>query len=182
MADREMAEHKSRLFSSCTGHVLEIGAGVTHYVGIETNIFMHAKLRAACLAAGFRLSEDLAAMAAVPDAEHHHHHDRRALKHSRASHLCSLVLCSVEEPIETLYRIQALLKPGGSFCFIEHVRMADDMFLQMILGPLLKVVPGGCDHRRPTGEWIKGMDGWKNVEVGVGFPRLYWGRRLRKSK
>ncbi len=41
---------------------------------------------------------------------------------------CTMVLCTVPEPMEALAEIARVLKPGGSFLFMEHVRSEDPKF------------------------------------------------------
>jgi ubiquinone/menaquinone biosynthesis C-methylase UbiE len=38
---------------------------------------------------------------------------------------CTLVLCSVDDPAATLAEIARVLRPGGRFLFLEHVRAPD---------------------------------------------------------
>lgn len=45
--------------------------------------------------------------------------------HSVDSVISSLVLCSVADPLAVLAEIRRLLRPGGTFRFVEHVAAAD---------------------------------------------------------
>lgn len=59
-------------------------------------------------------------------------------------------LCSVSEPEEVLVEIHRLLRPGGSFYFLEHVadRMWFMRFLQLLSLPLLFILGGKCRPNR----------------------------------
>jgi ubiquinone/menaquinone biosynthesis C-methylase UbiE len=41
---------------------------------------------------------------------------------------CTMVLCTVPEPMEALAEVARVLKPGGKFLFLEHVRSEDPKF------------------------------------------------------
>lgn len=64
-----------------------------------------------------------------------------------------------------------MLKPGGSFIFVEHVAAKDGTilkFLQRILDPLQQAVAGGCHLTRDTGKNISEA-GFSSVELGTAF-------------
>ena len=68
----------------------------------------------------------------------------------------TLVLCTVPEPRAALGEIRRVLRPGGRFLFLEHVRAEDDSLArwQDRLNPLQRLLGGGCECNRPTGDWI----------------------------
>lgn len=41
---------------------------------------------------------------------------------------CTMVLCTVPEPADALAEVARVLKPGGRFLFLEHVRSEDPGF------------------------------------------------------
>ena len=122
------AEHKGLramrkdLISQCTGDVLEIGAGtglnVPHYdagltslVLTEPEPHMTAKLRGA-VSRSRKKAEVVEAPAEslpFPDA-------------SFDTVVSTLVLCTVPSPGAVIREVRRVLKPGGRFLFIEHVR------------------------------------------------------------
>ncbi len=66
--------------------------------------------------------------------------------------VATLVLCTVSDPGQALREIDRVLKPGGRFIFVEHVR-ADDPGLakwQDRLHPLWVRFGHGCHCNRPT--------------------------------
>jgi ubiquinone/menaquinone biosynthesis C-methylase UbiE len=100
--------------------VVEIGPGVganlrylpagATLIAIEPNRYMHARLLAAAPEHGVTidLRVRMAEHTGLPDA-------------SVDSVISSLVLCSVEDPASVLAEVKRILRPGGTFRFIEHV-------------------------------------------------------------
>ena len=115
---------KRRVFADLPRTVVELGPGVganlrhlrpgSTLVAIEPNVAMHQRLRAAAERRGVRL--DLRDRA----AEHTGLPDRRA-----DTVISSLVLCTVTDPAEVLAEIRRVLRPGGTFRFVEHVAARD---------------------------------------------------------
>ena len=118
--ERSLGERKQRAFAGLPREVVEIGPGAganlrylaagTTLVAIEPNQHMHGPLRAAARAHGIQL--DLRARMAeetgLPDD-------------SADAVISSLVLCSVQDPVAALAEIRRILRPGGTFRFLEHV-------------------------------------------------------------
>ncbi len=111
---------KRRVFAGLPDRVVEIGSGVganlrylpggATLIAIEPNWFMYGRLRAA--ARRHRIQLD--------------HRDRMAEHTGLADHsvdtvISSLVLCSVRDPDVVLAEIRRILRPGGTFRFVEHV-------------------------------------------------------------
>ena len=70
----------------------------------------------------------------------------------------TLVLCTVDDPPAALREIVRVLRPGGQFLFIEHVR-ADSPRLarwQDRLEPAWRRVASGCRCNRDTAALIRG--------------------------
>jgi SAM-dependent methyltransferase len=118
--ERSLSRRKRLVFAGLPDEVVEIGSGVganLRYlpaggtlVAIEPNRYMHARLRAAALRDGVRLDlrERMAEQTGLPD-------------HSVDTVISSLVLCSVQDPVVVLAEIRRILRPGGTFRFVEHV-------------------------------------------------------------
>ncbi|KAJ2628010.1 hypothetical protein H4R22_004114, partial [Coemansia sp. RSA 1290] len=94
--------------------------------------------------------------------------------------LTSFSLCTAKNPQAALDSIFSLLKPGGTYVFLEHIlHPAEDdatvvehehlnvklwSKLQDWLTPLSKFFFHGCHLNRQTDKMILNMDGWESVE------------------
>ncbi|MBI4219306.1 MAG: class I SAM-dependent methyltransferase, partial [Chloroflexi bacterium] len=84
---------------------------------------------------------------------------------SMDSVVSSLVLCTVTDQAKSLQEVRRLLKPGGRFRFVEHVR--GEGFLGRIhdlLTPLWQWLGAGCQLNRRTVEALEAA-GFEVVEV-----------------
>ena len=111
---------KQRVFSDLPREVVEIGPGVganirylppgSTLTAIEPNPYMHGPLRETAHRYGVRLElrECMAEQTGLPDG-------------SADSVISSLVLCSVHDPGAVLAEMRRILRPGGTFRFVEHV-------------------------------------------------------------
>jgi len=148
---------RKELLSQCTGSVLEIGAGtglnVGHYdagltrvVLSEPEPHMAARLRAAVTRARIaaEVVEAPAESLPFPDA-------------SFDTVVSTLVLCTVPSPDAVIREVRRVLKPGGRFLFIEHVR-SDSRRLagwqDRLRGPW-SLFAYGCQCNRNTLETIQ---------------------------
>ncbi|KAJ2449534.1 hypothetical protein EV183_004846 [Coemansia sp. RSA 2336] len=94
--------------------------------------------------------------------------------------LTSFSLCTAENPQAALDSIFKLLKPGGTYVFLEHIlHPAEDdatvlehehlnvklwTKLQDWLTPFSKFFFHGCHLNRQTDKMILNMDGWESIE------------------
>lgn len=113
-------ERKTHLLGPLRGRVLEIGPGTgvnlpylhedVSWIGLEPNPAMHSHIekRARELDRSIEIIDGLLDEAHVPDQ-------------SVDAVISTLVLCSVPSVDDLLQEIHRVLKPGGSFVFIEHV-------------------------------------------------------------
>lgn len=69
----------------------------------------------------------------------------------------TLVLCEVAEPARALAEVARVLRPGGSFCFLEHVRSGEPELArrQDRWAPAWRALSGGCNCNRRTLSWIE---------------------------
>jgi ubiquinone/menaquinone biosynthesis C-methylase UbiE len=140
------------LLADARGRVLEIGAGtgfnLEHYpadvgdvVFTEPSAAMlrRAEERAAALGGRAQGVEAPAERLPFPDD-------------SFDTVVSTLVLCSVGDQDDALAEIRRVLKPGGRFLFIEHVRSDDDRLArwQDRLERPWRVVAFGCHPNRAT--------------------------------
>jgi SAM-dependent methyltransferase len=118
--ERNVRQRKRRVFADLPRTVVELGSGVganlrylqpgSTLIAIEPNVPMHRRLRAAAERHGVRLDlhDGLAERTGLPD-------------HSVDTVISSLVLCTVTDPAEVLAEVRRILRPGGTFRFVEHV-------------------------------------------------------------
>jgi ubiquinone/menaquinone biosynthesis C-methylase UbiE len=89
--------------------------------------------------------------------------------------LSTLVLCSVKDPDGVLGEVMRVLKPGGRFLFLEHVRASEGtplLRVQKWLRPAWRRLGDGCTLDRDT-EAHLGEAGFRTLEVdrfSVPFP------------
>lgn len=147
-----MADRRRALIAQATGDVLEIGAGtglnavdyredLSRLVLTEPEKFMAQRLKKRVEQLGVE------AEVAVAPAE--------ALPFDDASFDCvvaTLVLCTVQDPQAAIDEIVRVLRPGGRFLFVEHIR-ADDPGLarwqDRLHKPWFKFA-AGCNCNRST--------------------------------
>ncbi|EOA34009.1 hypothetical protein CARUB_v10021505mg [Capsella rubella] len=158
--EAEIAGYKKKLFNHLAGKaetVLEIGVGtgpnLKYYPGNE-NICVfgmdpnHKMEKYACESAkeagmkpeNFRFMKGVGEAIPLDDD-------------SVDAVVATLVLCSVSDVTQTLNEIKRVLRPGGTFLFIEHVAAEDGSFfrhVQNVLDPIQQVVADGCHLTRKT--------------------------------
>ena len=155
--DRSLyAAYKSDLIGGLRGAVVEIGPGDgvnlpyypagVHWTGVEPNVHFHPRLRKRAAAL------DLCAEVVGGVAE------RLPLADAVADAVVStLVLCSVGDVAATLAEVRRVLKPGGTFVFIEHVAAPAGSRLgrvQRFVKPAWGLIADGCRPDRETGRAI----------------------------
>lgn len=102
------------------GRVLEVGAGtgtnfefypdtVREVVALEPETHLVPKMREAAAAAAIPVTVIESTIEALPDGE------------LFDAVVCSLVLCSVQDPEGVLRQLNSRLKPGGELRYFEHV-------------------------------------------------------------
>ena len=162
-----MGRRKRRLLANLPPTVVEIGPGTganlryyrpgTRLIAIEPSRHMHSPLRKAAQRYGIELElrEEGADAIGLPDA-------------SVDAVVSTLVLCTVPDPAATLREVRRILRPGGRFVFLEHVRAGQSH-------PVLRMVQRsvarpwrwffeGCDVLRDT-EATLAQTGWAHLEV-----------------
>lgn len=79
--------------------------------------------------------------------------------------VCTLVFCSVNDPLRGLQEILRVLKPGGQLLMIEHVRAQGRVtaFVQDLITPFTRLFAGNCHWNRCTEE-IVGEAGFQDVK------------------
>lgn len=103
-----------------TGRVLEVGAGTgtnfAHYpAGVTEVIALEPERRLA------EVARDAAAAAPVPVIVSAAAIEEFGAEESFDAVVCSLVLCSVDDPDSVVRQLYSMLKPGGELRYLEHV-------------------------------------------------------------
>ncbi|KAJ1875828.1 hypothetical protein LPJ57_004636, partial [Coemansia sp. RSA 486] len=157
---------------------------VSKYVVLEPNHFMHDRLATNAAAAGFSVRFDPNTCPEAVDGEQQtllpplvivngtlDSSDRIPTTVVESGPydcvISSMVLCSVDDPEQNLENIQKLLKPGGLFVFVEHVRHKDVGIwrrIQDLITPVWALFTGNCRLDRETGNILDTMGGWASVD------------------
>lgn len=147
-----LAKHRPQIAGEATGQVLEVGAGTganlpyfakaDKVVATEPDPYMmkRARKRLAELGAtNIELAQHPAEELPFEDG-------------SFDSAVSTMVFCSVRDPIKALAEIRRVLKPSGSFRFIEHVRPDGGLKARIFdfITPLWGWFGAGCHPNRRT--------------------------------
>lgn len=159
-------QYKTNLFHDLTGTVVEIGPGTginfnylpfgITWLGVEPNEGFHRILLTQAKEKGIQATLLSGEADHIPLADN-----------SVDGVICTLVLCSVMDPLATLREIKRILKPGGKLIFIEHVAAPEGTtlrFAQNFLNPLNRAVGDGCNCNRETWASIQ-QAGFTKVEL-----------------
>ncbi|MCK4176751.1 class I SAM-dependent methyltransferase [Aciditerrimonas ferrireducens] len=158
-----------RLLRGLEGRVLELGPGPgstfrAYPAEVEAVVALEPEplLRAAAQQAAARVSQRVVVVAGVGEA-------LPLAEGSVDAVVSSLVLCSVGDLPAVVAEIRRVLRPGGVFRFVEHVRSPRPARarVQAGLGPLWSKVAGGCHLDRDTPSALR-----------AGGLELSWTRRL----
>lgn len=150
MARDEFLRLRRELLASAHGEVLEFGIGtglnLPHYPGTVTELYAvdPAQFLPKTIAArSARLSFPVRIQKGT--AETLPHADRRF------DYVVSTwTLCTIPDPVLALKEVRRVLKPGGTFLFLEHGRSDDQKIAvwQDRLNPIQNVIGCGCNLNR----------------------------------
>lgn len=177
---RLFSKVRPRLLGDLSGDVLEVGAGTglnfAHYpkgvrvVATEPDPFMRER-------AGQRARELDTSGIEVRGA------DAEALPFADGSFdhvVATLIFCTVADAARGLREIRRVMKPGGTFRFLEHVRNDESAFwggFQDRIAPAWRWVGAGCNPNRRTEQAIKDagfrFDWIEHASTGFGMPAIY---------
>jgi SAM-dependent methyltransferase len=162
---RRFGVRKQALFADLPSTVVELGSGTgaslrylepgTRLVAVEPNVHMHASLRRHAEQRGIDLDLRLASADAtgLPDQ-------------SVDAVICTLVLCTVPDPEAAVAEVRRILRPGGRFLFIEHVRARPGALrgLQRVVHRPWRFVFEGCELDRDTASTLAAA-GFDELEI-----------------
>lgn len=147
-----LRDRRRALLAGASGRTLELGAGtganLPHYGDAVTELVltdpvgpMVGALEKAVLASARPASVVRASALALPFADD-----------GFDTVVATLVLCTVPDAPAALAEIDRVLRPGGRFLFLEHVRSADARVArwQDRWNPAQNVLGGGCNCNRDT--------------------------------
>ncbi|HVV47269.1 MAG TPA: class I SAM-dependent methyltransferase, partial [Bryobacteraceae bacterium] len=148
-----IAPRKKSLFAGISGTLIEIGPGTgvnlrylaperVQWIGIETNPFMRSRLLREADRLGMRVDMRMGTADSLPAADA-----------SVDAVVCTLVLCCVPDQQRSLREVLRVLKPGGTFHFIEHVAAPRGSRLRRIqnfVTPFWSRLGDGCHPNRET--------------------------------
>ena len=150
-------ERKGSAIGSMHGTVVELGPGTgvnmryyapgVRVIAIEPNPVMHPKLRAAAEAHGVDLEirQLDGASVDVGDGE-------------ADGVVGTLVLCGVDDPAQVIAEAHRMLKPGGTYFFIEHVESpagSRTRLAQRLLFRPHRWMFNGCEINRDTASALR---------------------------
>ena len=143
--------------SGLTGRVLEVGAGtgtnfefypdtVTEVVALEPETRLAPLARAAAAAASIPVTVVESTVEMMPPTE------------PFDAVVCSLVLCSVDDPEQVLRQLNSVLKPGGELRYFEHVASAGwrGRLQRVADATVWPRIAGNCHTHRSTEQAITG--------------------------
>ncbi len=87
--------------------------------------------------------------------------------HSVDTVICTLVLCTVDDPMRVLQEVRRILKPGGRFIFLEHVAAPENTWqrhLQNVLYRPWRYMFEGCNTNRETAAYVRAA-GFRRVDI-----------------
>ncbi|GAB6876659.1 class I SAM-dependent methyltransferase [Thermaerobacter litoralis] len=148
---------RRRVVAGAAGQVLEVGVGtglnlpfyrlaqVERLVGLEPDPHMGRRAAARARRLGIALELVAAPAEAMPFAD-------ASFDTVVATH----VFCSVQDPDRALREVFRVLRPGGTFRFLEHVRAGEERAArrQDRWTPVWRLVAAGCHPNRRTVEAI----------------------------
>ena len=152
-----LGRRRAELLGGLTGRVLDVGAGtgvnIPYFQAASTVVLaepdgamrskMEAKLGRATVPV--ETSGAPAEKLPFPDA-------------SFDAAVCTLVLCTVENPEQALSEIHRVLRPGGTLVVLEHVEAPEDAKLhrwQHRIGPVWTKLAAGCVLTRDTATTVE---------------------------
>lgn len=178
MRHRRLADLRRRVVGGAYGRVVEIGIGsglnlpfysrrVEALTGIDPSAALLARARERAQWVGFPTRLLLGSAEELPFADA-----------SVDTVVSTWTLCSIPDVAQALAEIARVLRPDGSFLFVEHGLASEPCVArgQRLLTPAWRRIAGGCHLDRPIAELIRAA-GLQPLSLECGYllsgPRLF---------
>ncbi len=161
-----LSAQKTKLFKDLPPEIVELGSGVganfrymkpgTKLTAIEPNPHMHNGLarRAQQYGIDLHVAPTSAERIELPD-------------NSADTIICTLVLCTVDDPAQVVREVRRILKPGGEFLFLEHVVAPTGSWRRVLQNSLHSpwhYCFEGCHTNRDTASLLRDA-GFRSVDI-----------------
>lgn len=165
---------RAELLSHAQGKTLEIGMGSglnlphypenVHLTGIEPDSSMRKKSLKRSRSLNVKVEDGDAMALAYPDSEFD-------------TVVATLVFCTIADPQKAIKEVYRVLKPGGTFLLLEHVRKNGPFIGTLLdkLTPICAHIADGCHLNRDPSHFIT-SEGFKTIEYKKIWKGLgkYW--------
>jgi ubiquinone/menaquinone biosynthesis C-methylase UbiE len=172
MNNPAMRKGRARVCEGLEGEVLEIGFGSGHNIPFYPPTVTRVRgVEPSALAV--RLAADRMRASTVPIEVVGLDGQRLDLPDQEVDHVLSTwTLCTIPDVEAALREVRRVLKPDGTFHFVEHGRAPDERVRrwQRRLEPAQKALAGGCHLTRPITELVEAA-GLEIIDVGAGYQK-----------
>ena len=161
-----LPEHRKYLVADLSGRVLDLGAGTgamfPYFAGhpelelhaVEPDPGMRGQAHSKAQSLGLSVEISDASGESLPYEDD-----------SFDAVVASFVFCTIPDPGAALSEVARVLKPGGEFRFLEHVRAEGVVGeLHDLVAPAWHAVAGGCHLNRETGTMFRTDDRFELVD------------------
>jgi ubiquinone/menaquinone biosynthesis C-methylase UbiE len=152
-----LRDRRARLLASARGKVLEIGAGTGANLPLYGPNVESLTVTEPEAPMARRLAKQLREQSRAADLVEASAEQLPLPDGQFDTVVSTLVLCTVPDPLRALREVRRVLKPGGQFLFIEHVRSDDPKLAkwQDRLHGINRVIAHGCNCNRATLDVIR---------------------------
>ncbi|MFC3771591.1 class I SAM-dependent methyltransferase [Paenibacillus sp. GCM10012303] len=173
---------RESLLARARGTVLEIGSGT----GINFPLYRSPDKVVAIEPDSVMLTRSLqrAEQSAVPVEVVQAGAERLPFEANRFdSVVCTLVLCTIPDPLAALAEIRRVCKPGGTLLLFEHVLLEHPIWnaVQQGLTPAWKKMCGGCHLNRNSLAFVQ-QAGFQIVHLEWKYKKLFLVAEARNGK